>query len=174
VARNEEPERGIEGLTDIALLYPSRYLCCADLRGRDVTLTIHRVALRDLKTTQGRERRVVIHFAEMQKRDEAERKMLVCNKTNLGLIATALGQRDPNKWGGRKITLYGTRCEAFGKTVDCIRVRDTAPAAKGKAAPKPAETLPIDAPFTDEEVGGREPGDEPTPSDYDPISDMNP
>jgi phage-related protein len=44
-------------------------------------------------------------------------------KTTANQIAESLTEKKAVKWAGRQITLYPTQCEAFGKTVDCIRVR---------------------------------------------------
>jgi len=51
---------------------------------------------------------------------------LLLNKTNAKTIAQLYGKR-PADWVGKLITLYPTTTEAFGKTQDCIRIRNQVP-----------------------------------------------
>jgi len=44
----------------------------------------------------------------------------------------AIHGNDADKWAGKKIILYQDSCQAFGKKVQCIRVRNIDPAT-GKA-----------------------------------------
>ncbi len=111
----------------VRLLFPNKYLGAPDLRGKDVTLTIHALASESLRTDSGDEQKWILHFAEMLKRPENERKRLVLNKTNAQQIAKTLGESDTERWIGKRITLFATTCQAFGSTVDCIRVRPQAP-----------------------------------------------
>lgn len=106
------------------LLFPSRYLRSADLKGQDVTLTISDVTFRDLRRTDGStERCAIVHFEEMQKRPEHERKVWVlsakCNKDSI--VALHGGTVKPG-WIGKKVTLYPApwRGDKFA-----IRVRNT-------------------------------------------------
>jgi hypothetical protein len=50
-------------------------------------------------------------------------KLFVLNKTNANAIAEALGEKKAVNWTGKRITLFPTQCDAFGKTADCIRVK---------------------------------------------------
>ena len=114
-----------EDLDHVQLLFPSQYVSAADLKGRDVTLTIERVVLRDLHLSNGgTERKPVIHFVYPDAR--RDRKKLVLNKTNATTIAQLHGPV-PSQWAGQKITLYPTTCKFGRETVDCIRVRDRSP-----------------------------------------------
>jgi hypothetical protein len=121
---------------DIRLLFPNQYLAAADLQGKDVTLTVSRIAKEKLRTEKGEEVKPVVYFVEMERRHDAdpdkENKRLVLNKTCARAIAATHGS-ETDAWIGKKIVLYPTTCLAFGKTVDCIRVRaDAAPAKKGR------------------------------------------
>lgn len=49
-------------------------------------------------------------------------KALVLNKTNARIIAGLHGV-EMGDWAGKKVTLFVDQCDAFGKTVDCIRVK---------------------------------------------------
>lgn len=103
----------------VELAFPSEYICAADLQGRDVSITIASVTKEDLQRvgTSERESKWVMRFKERPKK-------LVMNKTNAKSIARALADSEMNNWAGKRITLYPSRCQAFGKTVDCVRVRD--------------------------------------------------
>ena len=46
-----------------------------------------------------------------------------CNKTNAESIEKVLGSPDVNKWIGKQITLYATKCKLGNETKDCIRIR---------------------------------------------------
>lgn len=119
------------------LLYPSTYLGAHDLQGRDVVLTIRRVVVEDLKTERGTERKPVVYFVETQRKaekDHTDEKRLVLNKTNATTIAAMHGN-EVNAWNGKRITLYAAPVSAFGKEVEAIRVRPTAP---------PSATAPTD------------------------------
>lgn len=105
------------------LLYPSQYLGAHDLQGKDATVTIARVVVEELKTERGSERKPVLHFEKAEKR-------MVLNKTNATAIAALYGN-ETNAWAGKRITLYATPVSAFGKEVEALRVRPTAPKPEG-------------------------------------------
>ena len=121
---------------DVNLLFPSLYLRCADLRGRDVTLTIDRVQMDSLRTDHGTERKPVMFFREMEERSQRDsekpNKRLVMNKTNAMTIAKMLGT-ETDDWKGKRVTFFPATCAAFGETVDCIRVRPAAPQSRTNA-----------------------------------------
>jgi hypothetical protein len=102
----------------VELMFPSKYLRAADFLGKTVTKTIKRVDSDKLKMQDGSsEKKYIVHFEDTE-------KMLVLNKTNAYKIADVLGEKDAMKWAGREISLYPTTCQCFGKTVDCIRVKE--------------------------------------------------
>lgn len=117
---------------NVRLLFPSRYLCAADLHDKDVHLTIAELKVEDLQVKGGdSERKPVLYFEETRAKAEKQgnpkkEKRLVLNKTNALQIA-ALHGTETDEWVGKRITLYATMCQAFGDTVDCIRVKDTVP-----------------------------------------------
>ena len=123
---------------DGELCFPNEYLCCADLKGREANVTIASVTREMLATTTGQKQaKLVIRFTE------SSAKKFVVNKTNASSIA-ALHGAEASEWVGKRVTLYPTRCAAFGETVECIRVRDKAPSTKApapKPAPPPTEGL---------------------------------
>lgn len=99
-------------------MFPSKYLSASDLRGREVAVTIARIAddkMRDPKT--GREiSKPVVYF-------ERKKKGMVLNKTNAFTIAEILGEEDTDKWIGREIVLVPSQTMVAGTEKDCIRVR---------------------------------------------------
>lgn len=110
------------------VLFPSLYVAAADLP-RDVTLTISRVVVEGLKTDRGTQNKPIVYFAELEKRPEDKRKKLVLNKTNARTIARMYGGKAEG-WIGKRVTLHASTCEAFGETVDCIRIRANIPPDK--------------------------------------------
>ena len=76
---------------------------------------------------------------------------LLLNKTNAKTIAQLYGNR-PTAWAGKLITLYPTTTEAFGKTEDCIRIRNEEPrrAAPAQQRPSAAAPAPEDEPRSEE------------------------
>ena len=105
------------------LLFPSEYLGSHDLQGKDATVTIKKVVVEELKTDRGSERKPVMYFEKTEKK-------LVLNKTNATSIAALYG-KEVNDWTGKRITLYAAPVSAFGKEVEALRVRPTAPQTEG-------------------------------------------
>ena len=119
------------------LLYPTEYLAAIEFQGKDVTLTIDRLQEDKLRSIDGDDEfKPVLYFVETKK------KLIVC-KTSLRVIG-ALIDPEADNWNGHRITLYPTTCLAYGETVDCIRVRPTAPPAKGNSI-EPLTTAEKDA-----------------------------
>lgn len=112
--------------TDYRTMFDRDYIGAWDLP-RDATVTIVKVEPRKLKSQRGENTKPILFF-------DGKDKAMVCNKTNAKTIAGLYGN-DTRKWIGQKITLYATTTSAGGETVECIRVRPTAPkpsAAEGK------------------------------------------
>ena len=72
---------------------------------------------------------------------KGKKKLWVLNKTNAKIIAKLHGN-DVDGWVGKAIALYATTCDAFGETVECVRVRKAAPKPMGpaSAAPQPSSS----------------------------------
>lgn len=100
------------------LMFPNDYLNAIEFKGKDVKLTISAVSKEMLKKKSGQNK------AEMVIRFNRTPKKLVCNKTNADAIANLYGP-EAKAWVGKEVTLYPTRCLAFGDMVDCIRVRES-------------------------------------------------
>jgi hypothetical protein len=148
-------------MPDFRSMYDSNYLYAFDLKGRDVAVTIKDVKVAKLRSSdknKPEQKKPVIHFKE----SHDERGLVLC-KTNGKLIAGIYGN-DTDAWLGKRITLFPARVEAFGATVDAIRIRPTAPGKAAKpgefseAQSAPAPEAPEHAEV--EEPTQREPGDE--------------
>lgn len=116
------------------LLFPTRYLCAADLHGRDVDVLVSRVEVEEMTeldrdTKQRRKvKKTIVYF-------EGKTKGLCLNKTNASTIVELHG-KTTEEWVGKAITIFPTTCRAFGKSnVDCIRIREKVP--QRKPTPKP-------------------------------------
>jgi hypothetical protein len=131
------------------LMFPTEFLCAADLKGRDVTVTISKISREQLVAADGgKEPAWIVEFAEMQKRPKDQRKRWVLNVTNAKTIAKLHGA-DAAEWTEKQVTLFPTTCLAWGETVECIRVRPQRPAPK--SAPLPPLPVPeTGAPSPDE------------------------
>ena len=124
----------------VSLMFPNRYLAAADLRGKDVTLTISALKQEELQCSNGsKESKWIVYFKEMERRKGDDQKCLVVNKTNATTIAKVYGPETDN-WIGKPITLYPTTTRFGRDTVDCIRIRDRAPTRKQE----PSWDAPVD------------------------------
>lgn len=110
--------------------FPSKYLK-ADELPEDVIATIEYVDLAELKAKDGSdETKPVVFFKELG-------KGLILNKTNWSRIVEQHGDESDN-WGGSQVTLTVEDVDAFGETVEAIRVlkprkRKTSPRPQGGA-----------------------------------------
>lgn len=119
-----------------ALFDEKEYLFAFDLDGREVTVTIDRCVGGEITGENGRKsKKPMLYFV-------GKKKKLALNRTNGATIAALYGVRT-EAWAGKSITLYPTTT-TFGKeTVECIRVKPTAPPApNGKRGKQPAPEQP--------------------------------
>ena len=141
-------------MPDFRSMYDSNYLYAFDLQGRDVTVTIANVKAAMVKNSEKEAQKKPIVFF----RESKDARGLVLCKTNGKTIAAMYGN-DTDGWIGKRITLFSATVDAFGKSVDAIRIRPTIPRAKaepGSFAPVPGAPAP-EAP---EHAGAREPGED--------------
>ena len=85
--------------------YAGNHLKCADLKGKDVTLTIASVAMEKV----GDDHKLVAYFRGTE-------KDLVLNKTNANCIAQMYGD-ETDRWLGMPVTVIPTQTEFGGKTI---------------------------------------------------------
>lgn len=96
--------------------FPDKYLFAEDLNKKTVTLTIGAINKDTLVTSKGKKSGIILTFV-------GKKKLLVLNKTNACLINEIFPvSASLREWVGKRITIYPTRCQLGGETVDCIRV----------------------------------------------------
>lgn len=96
-------------------LYPGRFVKAADLKGKQVTLTIAAVNLEELVGDKGKQVKGTLAF-------ERAEKLLALNKTN-GLCLKAMFGSKVQQWVGKRVTLFPTKVRgASGEEEDAIRV----------------------------------------------------
>lgn len=139
-------------MPDVRKLFDKAYIYAYDLEGRDVTVTIERVAGGTLIGTGGKSNKKPIVFFK------GTEKGLALNITNARTIAGLYGGFDSEAWIGKKITLYATTTTFGAQTVDCIRIRNVIPKGKGEPirddVPPPTAEAPAPplAPLTSGEI----------------------
>lgn len=101
---------------------PGKWICAADLAGKDVVVEIEKVEGGEVEDAQNqrKSRKPICHFV-------GKKKPLALNVTNCKTIANLFGSNDVDDWVGKKITLYPTTTQNRGETVECVRVRPMAP-----------------------------------------------
>ena len=127
-------------------VFPSKFLKCADLNGKPVTVTIADAPLEELKSPDGKESsKVVLYF-------RGAKKGLPLNRVNWDAVSDIVGDDDSDSWIGHRVELYPTKTEMAGKLVDCIRVRAPKQRELPKAPAPVEERPPVDAipPMADE------------------------
>lgn len=108
-------------------MFPSRWLSAKDFaEGETKTLTIRNVEIEVFEKDGEKKSKPILSFREK------DMKELVLNKTNAQTIAAMHGD-DTDDWLGKKITLYVTEVEGFGKLQPAIRVKSKAPNGNGNA-----------------------------------------
>jgi len=98
-------------------LFPSKYLKCADLKGKPRVVEIEQAPIETLKNPKGEEqRKPVLYF-------KGAKKALPLNLTNFDAVAAIASSDETNDWPGTKIELYPATTMMGGKITDCIRIR---------------------------------------------------
>lgn len=114
-------------MPDVRSFFQKDYLYAFHLDGRECTVTIEKVTQgavpgRDKATgKETKTRKPLVFF-------KGKSKPLALNITNVKTIAGMYGFKAED-WVGKRVTLFPTTCEAFGKTEDCIRVKPSIPKA---------------------------------------------
>lgn len=101
-----------------------------DLQGRAVSVTIEEIGIEELKTDDGKEKKLVAHFV-------GKDKALILNRTNCELLEGIIGTDDYASWAGHRIVIYPTTTKFGAKTVPCLRVRAVQAAAPPMPPPPP-------------------------------------
>ena len=101
----------------VELMFPKDYLASADLLVHGPQkVRIRKLVQENLQTRDGKKERkwvVLLH---------GTKKKWVLNITNARIIAEMYGA-ESDDWVDKEVTLYAAKVQAFGKTVDGIRVQ---------------------------------------------------
>lgn len=98
--------------------YQSRFLDASDLAKAQVPVKISRItteAIRDPQDFKKLVRKILIFF-------EGKKKPMVVNKSNFKFLRSQFGE-DTDAWIGQQLLVYSVPMEAFGRTVDALRLR---------------------------------------------------
>jgi hypothetical protein len=116
--------------------FDSRFLRFSALEGKPRVCTIANVQWLKSSNRNESKRQLLITLAEYE-------KPWAINLTNSETIAQ-LYTDDPRAWVGKRVTLYPTKTKFGPQVVDCIRVRDQAPAEPQQRQPAPAQSAPAE------------------------------
>jgi hypothetical protein len=123
-------------------LFPSKYLKCADLKGKPRVVEIESAPIETLKNPKGEEqKKAVLYF-------KGAKKALPLNLTNFDAVMDIAGSDETSNWPGTRLELYPATTMMGGKITDCIRVRP--PQALPTSPPPPPK--PAVDPELDQEI----------------------
>ena len=105
-------------MSDIATLFPSKWLAAADLKDEPKDVQIKQIIPSE-EVGSEKQKKPILFFKGVE-------KGLVLNKTNAKRIAKLYGN-DTDEWIGKFITIYPSECDFRDETVQCIRVKPEAP-----------------------------------------------
>jgi|SRR6516165_2158629 hypothetical protein len=103
-------------MATISDFFPSNYLKCADLAGKERVVTIAFVKEDVFENEGKKQKKPVIYFKD------AGVKPMVCNKTNFLTIENSCG-KDTDDWVDKKIVLYPEMVSFRGKVSEAVRVK---------------------------------------------------
>lgn len=95
-------------------VYPSKFLCAADLKGQAKTVNVEFVETGIVGQGEDAKTQLLVTFREYE-------KQLGLNKTNATAIANLFGD-DTDDWVGESLVLFPTKVDFGGRMVDAIRV----------------------------------------------------
>jgi len=101
------------------------FLKTDDLQGKAIKAVIESVGIEEIKSDDGKEKKLVARFLNKD-------KGLILNRTNCEALEEMFSTDDYDSWVGHTIVLFPTTTKMAGKTVPCLRVR-----APQVAAPPP-------------------------------------
>ena len=126
-------------------VYPSNYLKAEDIPG-PMTVTIEGWAMEKMHDKTGAQiEKPCVSFSELP-------KSLVTNKTNWKKLIELFGT-DTDQWAGKRVTIVTIPVDAFGETVDAIRLM----APKAKTARVSEQQILAELGYKDEQPAVPEP-----------------
>lgn len=112
-------------MPDYRTMFDRDYISHFDLDGKEVTVTISRVAAGELTANGGKKTKKPVVFFE------GAEKGLALNKTNGKTIAGLYGTKTED-WIGKRITMFTTTTSFGSEVMDCIRIKPGIPPAESK------------------------------------------
>lgn len=103
---------------DIEKLFPSRFVNGAELKGREVTVTIARVVMVKMRPNPQtpESEKPVCYFV-------GAKKGLVVEKRLAYQLAEATGEHDTDRWPGKTVVLFPENVKVAGRELCVIRVK---------------------------------------------------
>jgi hypothetical protein len=103
-------------MVKITDFFPSQYLRCSDLGGKERSVTIDRVEAEIFENDGKKQQKPVIHFKENGV------KPLVSNKTNMTRISKIHGD-ETDDWPGKRVVLAPELVDFKGKATEAVRIK---------------------------------------------------
>jgi hypothetical protein len=144
---HETQEQPMPSIDDV---FSGDSLKAADIQGREPTVTIKTVDLKEFTSKEGKpQKKLVLSF-------ENAKKTLICNKTNAQRISYLHG-KDYTRWPGKQITLFVDPFVQFGgEMTPAIRVKPPTYAQPAPQGPQsPDELLPVNEPIRQQPAPAR-------------------
>jgi hypothetical protein len=113
--RSAMNKREMKNGFSVADMFPSRWLRATDIDD-ELEVQVRHISKEILTGKDGQEEKFVMWFQGLQ-------KGLVLNKTNALKMGEIFGADDYREWANQRIVLYSTQVEAFGETVQAVRIR---------------------------------------------------
>lgn len=121
---------------DIRTYFDRNFIQAFDLQGKDVTITIAGVRKEKVRGRAGSsdapKSKAIIKI------QGKELEFIPCKTDATQTIVGMYGPRT-SEWIGKRITIFPTTCQAFGQTVECIRVRPQKPNGAPPKGREPGE-----------------------------------
>lgn len=118
-----------------------------DLLGREVRVVVESVTLEDIKTDDGKEKKLVAHFT-------GKEKGLVLNRTTCEALEAITGTDDTDHWTGTPVVLFVDPTVKFGgKTVGGLRIKSIPSRPVPVAPPPPPAREPGSDDVTADDIG---------------------
>jgi len=114
---------------DSAPFFPEKYLSKDDFVGRAVTMTICEVAIEELFSQGGKQKKIVVYFKEAREKAAKDgwpqnEKRIVLGKTLWSDYCSLFGSKDTAAWVNKAATYYVGPALSGGK--NCIRAKAAA------------------------------------------------
>lgn len=122
--------------------FPSKYIKAADLQDRNIEVIMDHIMMEEIKDPKDPDDAKVLPVLYFQ----GVPKGMVLNKTNSKVIAAGYG-KETDRWRDMPIVLFSAMVDAWGETVDAIRVRLPAAREGVTSIDRPRDDSPLGKPI---------------------------